>query len=188
MKSDFLRKLEEWQKIFPERRSLDWKNGRLENGYCKDCRLCCGPQGDDKPFPMALLDEQLAPDAAKHFYLLEPRVAYLGREGCKSLGKNGCLLPLKKRPPACGLFPIVLIDGRLYLYKRCPAAMLADAEEFAALASHAEKYLKSLGEHSARAISISVDPSELKEKYADLGIEIFSRGEKKESDERGQSS
>ena len=173
MKRDFLCKLEDWQKIFPESRALIWKNGRLENGYCQNCRLCCGPQGDDEPFPMALLDEQATPDAGEHFYLLEPRVAYLGREGCKSLGKNGCLLPPEKRPPACGLFPIVLIDGKLYLYKRCPSAMLAGSEKFATLAMSAEKYLKNLGEQSAREISISVEPGELKEKYLDLGIEIF---------------
>ncbi|MDE5833614.1 MAG: hypothetical protein K2H64_11690 [Desulfovibrio sp.] len=172
-KSVFLRNRAEWEKIFPLKRNVNWTGGKIENGYCADCRLCCGPQGDDDPFPMALLDEQTGPANALDFFMMDSHTACLGRDGCKSLGPAGCKLEQSRRPPACGLFPVVLIDGRLYFYKACPAVTLASSQELEALALKALKYLKNLPEKDCRRISISIPADEIAKKYIDTGLEVF---------------
>lgn len=172
-KRNFWTYLEKWQKVFPKKRKLAFKGMCLENDYCRDCRFCCGPQGDDEPFPMALLPNQLGPDNERDFFMLNANTAYLGKEGCKSLTPSGCRLPQNKRPVACGLFPIVLANGRLYLYLCCPAVILNTLADFATLAKEAENILRSFSKRELEHISITLAPDVLAEKYIDLGIQIF---------------
>ena len=49
-----------WKKRFPSPRTVTFADGVLVNEYCPDCRFCCGPQKEDIPFPMALLDSQIS--------------------------------------------------------------------------------------------------------------------------------
>ena len=44
MSKGFWDYLSHWQKVFPRRRAVSWREGWLQNGYCRDCRYCCGPQ------------------------------------------------------------------------------------------------------------------------------------------------
>lgn len=172
-KRDFLLTFEDWQKIFPEKRDLKWENDWLENDYCRDCRLCCGPQGDDEPFPMALTDAQIGPSNRRDFYMRDDSTALLGRAGCKSLEPGGCRLNKGARPLACGLFPLVLANGRLFLYKRCPAALFASPAEIESLTARAAEFLRGLPERDLRRISINLSDAVVAEKYEDLKISLF---------------
>ena len=67
--------LETWRELFPRKRALRWRGTWLQNGYCRDCRYCCGPQDSSVPFPMALLPSQIRPDLEKDFYLLDADTA-----------------------------------------------------------------------------------------------------------------
>ena len=171
--SIFSQNLEYWRKIFPEQREIKWRNDWLENAYCKGCRLCCGPQGNDKPYPMGLLDSQITPSVARDFYMLNAHTAYLGAEGCKSLSPNGCRLPKYRRPIACGLFPFALVKGKLYLYKACPGAALASMDKIKELTKKIGAYLRSLPDQDARRISIDLSDQEIADKYLDLDCVIF---------------
>lgn len=61
MSKGFWDYLSHWQKVFPRRRAVNWREGWLQNGYCRDCRYCCGPQDSNELFPMGLLPSSCAP-------------------------------------------------------------------------------------------------------------------------------
>lgn len=170
---DFWHYLKKWRSRFPTPRNLSWQNGLLKNGYCAECRYCCGPQGSDKPFPMHLLPRQIGPDTPDNFYLLDEQTASLDHRGCKSCTSHGCRLDFSKRPIACGLFPLVLANGRLYAYKICPATIFASLSELEALGQEAASWLRGLPDNDLRGISISLDPKKLSERYIDLDIRVF---------------
>lgn len=171
--SESIRRLfEKWRSQFPVPRKISFSAPTLDNPYCKDCRLCCGPQPEEQPFPMALLDSQIGPQTIDRFYMLDEHTASLDRRGCKALGACGCQLERGDRPPACNLFPFVIVDMRLYLYRVCPASMLSSKEEITASAGRASEWINSLPAADVRRISISRSPEDLKEKYLDLGISV----------------
>lgn len=179
-KNRFWSRLEKWQSIFKAPKNLSWHDeGWLENEYCGDCRYCCGPQGSDEPFPMALLPNQISARTPDDFYLLDKNTAYLGREGCKSETGKGCRLPRELRPVSCGLFPIVLANGRLYLYKTCPAVIFNSLDELCALAEKAAAWLAAFPLEELRHISLNLSSEKLAADYIDLGIEIFSAEDRK---------
>ena len=165
----YYRKL--WTGMFPSRLKVAFENGVLVNAYCSRCRFCCGPQAEERPFPMALLDRQISARTPDDFYLLDSRTASLDRRGCKSLGPGGCRLERPLRPLACGLFPLVLVNRRLYLYKICPASMLEPLETFQAMAAQVKAMLDALPAADVERISITRDPEDLKAKYLDLGLD-----------------
>jgi hypothetical protein len=77
MSKGFWDYLSHWQKVFPRRHAINWREGWLQNGYCRDCRYCCGPQDSNELFPMGLLPEQLRPGLANDFYLLNRDTAFM---------------------------------------------------------------------------------------------------------------
>ena len=169
----YYRKL--WTGMFPVRLKVALEDGVLVNDYCPQCRFCCGPQAEEKPFPMALLDRQISARTPDDFYLLDSRTASLDRRGCKSLGPSGCRLERPLRPLACGLFPLVLVNRRLYLYKICPASMLEPLESFREMAVRARDMLGALPAADVERISIARDPGDLKAKYLVLGLDVAGR-------------
>lgn len=170
---DFWNHLEKWQSLLSDHRSLNWENDWLENDWCKDCRHCCGPQGADSPFPMALLPDQLGPDTADNFYMLDANTACIGKNGCKAITPHGCKLSRREKPIACGLFPVVLINGKLYLYVMCPAVLAKPLAIFFELAKKIAVTLQKYTQKELLHISISLDCNELSEKYVDLHCAIF---------------
>ncbi len=161
-----------WKKRFPSPRTVTFADGVLVNEYCPDCRFCCGPQKEEKPFPMALLDSQISDQTPDNFYLLDKHTAALDRRGCKALTPSGCRLERKLRPVACNIFPIVLVNSRLYLYKVCPASLFLPKELFREIAVKVGRMLNGLSAHDVQRISITGDPSDLASKYEDLGISV----------------
>lgn len=172
---DFQHYLEKWRRIFTKTRTVAWRGNWLENDYCVDCRYCCGPQGSDEPFPMALLPGQIEPDNGKNFYLADASTACIGSLGCKSHTDHGCRLELAKRPLACGLFPLVLANGRLYAYKICPATIFSSLDELESLGTMAATWLKGLGPDNLHKISITLDSETIARRYIDLEITIFDK-------------
>lgn len=164
--------LTKWEKTFREPRALSWQPGLLANDYCRDCLLCCGPQGECEPFPMPLLPSQMRPGLENDFYLLDPLTPYIGAPGCKSETATGCRLPLAERPIACGLFPIVLANGGLYLYKMCPAVIFTPLSDLLQLASAAGQWLSQFDRQDRDRLSQKISPAILSEKYIDLGIKL----------------
>lgn len=162
-----------WRQLAAEGRKVRWEAERLENDWCADCKLCCGPQGDDELFPMALLPDQVGPDTAQKFYLLNESTAELGKKGCKSHSDRGCKLPIGERPVACGLFPLVLANGRMYLYLMCPAVLNGRLADFLDLARKAAEKLARLPLAELRHISIDLDLETLARKYVDMHIQVF---------------
>ncbi|MCX4309556.1 MAG: hypothetical protein OSJ28_04525 [Desulfovibrio sp.] len=179
-KNRFWNYLEKWRPVFTEKKVLDWRDGWLDNDYCADCLYCCGPQGTDEPFPMALLPGQISGRTPDDFYLLNKNTACLGKEGCKSETSKGCRLPRELRPVACGLFPIVLANGRLYLYKTCPAVVFNTLDELAMLAEKAAGWLANFPLDELRHISLNLSSEKLAADYIDLGIEVFPVSAKKQ--------
>lgn len=167
--------LEKWRPLASGCPAPVWQNGRLDNASCGQCRFCCGKQDNAEPFPMALLPEQLGPDNQDDFYMLDAHTAGLGAEGCKSASSSGCRLPVAKRPVACGLFPIVLVNGRLYLYQICPAVMFAPLDVFYRLAREVGDYLERFSIEDLRRISITLSDKILMDRYINLHIQIFDR-------------
>lgn len=159
--------------------SILWEKNWLKNGWCADCRYCCGPQGSDAPFPMALLPSQTGPDNERDFYMLAPGVAAIGAKGCKSDTDHGCRLPLEKKPVACGLFPLVLANGRLYLYQNCPASLAIPLYEFMAAAREAAKMLDQFSLKALRHLSIELTDKVLAEKYINMHVLLFDENGKR---------
>lgn len=165
---------EKWKKIFrPNQHELTWKGNWLENGYCKDCRYCCGPQDTTTPWPMAILPGQMRPNLEDDFYLLNFNTAYLAEKGCKSDTASGCRLSLAEKPVACGLFPLVLANGKIYLYQNCPAVLFTPPARFYGLALEAAKMLNNYELEDLRHISLDFDPETLADHFIDLHVRIF---------------
>lgn len=165
--------VQKWRQAFPEERRLRWENDWLQNEYCVDCRFCCGPQDSSLPFPMALSSSQVRNNAAARFHLLDCRTACLTTAGCKSDGPNGCTLDLPDKPLACGLFPIVLANGGLYLYQNCPAVVFTPLIRFLDIARKAAQRLEALTLDELRHISLWLTADKLAAGYIDLHIGIF---------------
>lgn len=173
MHKGFWHYLEIWRQRFPRRRALRWRDGWLQNGYCCDCRYCCGPQDSNEPFPMALLPGQLRPNLTDDFYLLNKDTAYLDARGCKSCTERGCRLPREQRPVACGLFPLVLANGDLYAYKTCPAVIFTPLDRLADLGLVAAHWLAEFSLTDLRHISLEISAPALAERYLSLSIGVF---------------
>lgn len=180
MPRGFWHYVDRWREIFPRKRRLSWRDNRLQNGYCRDCRYCCGPQDSLVPFPMALLPSQIRPDLNKDFYLLDSDTAYIGSQGCKSDTPHGCRLSLAQRPVACGLFPLVLVNGSIYLYKTCPAVLFTPLVRFADLGLEAARFLLGFNLTELRHISLDLPCETLAQNYIDLRISIFDANGKTE--------
>lgn len=159
-----------WAAVFPRPRELRFDRGIVRNAYCPDCRFCCGPQEEEEPFPMALLDSQVSERTPDDFFLLDAHTACLDRRGCKALGEHGCRLDNALRPVACNLFPYVLVDGRLYLYRVCPASMFLPNDLLASVGREVHAYLEGLPQKDRKRISIGRRREDLDEKYTDLGL------------------
>lgn len=173
----FWRNSEKWRKM--DQGALEWANGWLRNGNCADCKLCCGPQGiNDPPFPMPLLASQVSAETPDDFYLLDESTPYIGAQGCKSASPSGCRLSSEKKPIACRLFPLVLIEGKFYLYQNCPAVLFTPLLAFMELAEKAAEWLAEFPLEELRRLSISMPCETLSAKYIDLHIRIFECGEK----------
>ena len=105
-----------WQNHSWKNPTLLWKPGWIENGYCPECLLCCGPQKGDNALLMSLLPHQIHQGMEEIFYMHDETHALLDRRGCKALGEHGCRLERDQRPVACGFFPIVIINMDIYAY------------------------------------------------------------------------
>ncbi|MDR1776456.1 MAG: hypothetical protein LBR31_01330 [Desulfovibrio sp.] len=173
MQRNFHDYLAAWREIFPRPRKIRWAEGRLFNGYCKDCRYCCGPQDDPEPFPMALLPGQIRSDLAEDFYLLSGDTAYIGARGCKAVGPFGCRLEQAKRPVTCSLFPLVPANGGLYLYKICPAALFSPLVLWADMGRAVATWLAGFNAADLTRISLSLTEQRLAERYIYLDIRLF---------------
>ncbi len=122
---------------------------------------------------MPLLSRQLHADMEKDFYMLDGHTAYMDGRGCKACTPHGCGLPRQQRPLACGLFPFVLANGRLYAYKTCPAVLLTPMAELALPGLEAARWLTGFSLEDLRRLSLDVAAPVLAEKYISLGIQIF---------------
>lgn len=151
-----------------------WTEGRLDNGYCAECRHCCGPQPEgDAPYPMPLLPSQLRPDLAEDFHLLSPSVACLDQRGCKALTPAGCRLARSQRPPSCNLFPLILHEGALYFYQACPAVLFATLDDLLRIGESAARDLPRLyTPDELRAISAPLAPETLVHKCISLDVRV----------------
>ena len=161
---------ERWAKIFPHHMDMRLCGQVVQNPYCPKCRFCCGPQEETTPFPMALLDSQVSQRTAGDFYLLDSHTAALDKRGCRALGPKGCKLDNTLRPIACNIFPYVLVNGRLYLYRVCPASMFMKKDALLSLGKEVHVCLAALPEVDRARISITREESDLAEKYLDLGL------------------
>lgn len=165
--------VERWRAIFKDKRAVRWGKNWLENDYCRDCRFCCGPQDSAAPFPMALLPSQIAPGNAENFHMLDNSTAYLGKNGCRSATVHGCRLTPRQKPVACGLFPIVLVNGGLYLYQNCPAVVFTPLVQFLDIAKKAVKMLLQLPSEDLAHVSIWLNDDVLASSYLDLRIRLL---------------
>ncbi|SDF67681.1 hypothetical protein [Desulfovibrio legallii] len=172
MDTRFWAYLEEWRRRFPRRRKLAWREGWLENGYCADCCYCCGPQDSNEPFPMGLLPGQLRPGMAEDFYLLNADTAYMDARGCRACTAHGCRLPRPQRPVACGLFPLVLNAGGMYVYRTCPAVLFTPLNELAELGRQAARWLQGFPRRDLEHIALNLPEAVLAERYISLSLPV----------------
>ena len=164
-----------WRRCFPEPRRVAFSAGSLINEYCPACGFCCGPQEEELPFPLPLLDGQISDRTPEDFYLLDPRTACLDRRGCKALGAEGCRLPRPLRPVACNIFPVVLVGRKLYLYRICPAVMLTPEATILEIARQARDYLNGFSQGELDRLAIARPAEDLAAKYRDLGLSVRGR-------------
>ncbi|MDR2744506.1 MAG: hypothetical protein LBB66_04835 [Desulfovibrio sp.] len=169
---DFQYYLNLWRRSFPRRRKLLWRDIWLLNGYCRDCRYCCGPQDNPEPFPMALLPRQVRPDLGEDFYLFADDMAYIADRGCKAHGGRGCRLARERRPVACCLFPLVLANGGLYLYKTCPAVIFTPLADLFDAGRSAATWLAGFSPAELSHISLSLPAQTLAKRYIYLDIAV----------------
>lgn len=162
-----------WQKVQWVKPTVAWAAGYLENGFCPQCQLCCGPQPGDEPFPMALLPSQIHPDIEQVFYMYDENHASLDARGCKALGPRGCLEPRENRPPACGLFPLVMSSGHLYLYAVCPASLMIPLGTWFNLGQEAQVWLKQFPLNILQHLDITLPDDITKDRYIDLHLQIW---------------
>lgn len=167
---DYVKK---WREIFNDVRSLQWDKSWIKNDYCKDCRFCCGKQDSDTPFPMPLLPGQMRPGLKRDFHLLDSLTPYLGAAGCLSCTNSGCRLDSVQKPVACGLFPIVLVNGSLYLYENCPAVIFSPLIRFFELSQSVANMLAKLDITDLRRLSLWLTADILSRNYIDLRVKIF---------------
>lgn len=169
---------ERWRKVFRENRPVEWEKYWIENSFCQDCKFCCGPQDSDVPFPMPLLVKQHREKLEEDFHLLDSLTPYLAAAGCKSCGDKGCRLKLDEKPLACGFFPIVLANGRLYLYKNCPAIIFSPLMRFMELGRKVADYLLNFDISELKRLSLWLNCDTLSRSYIDLRIGLFHEGKK----------
>ncbi len=167
-------RIREWKRSFPRERDVAVSEGVLLNDYCRDCLFCCGPQpADDEPFPMKLLDRQISGDTPRRFHMLDEHTACLDSRGCLALGKGGCCLERPLRPVACNLFPFVVIDLRLYLYRRCPVSVLLPPAKKKSLARALALWLRNcMAPADLLRISLHVRAQDLKRAYEDMRLPL----------------
>lgn len=122
---------------------------------------------------MPLLPGQVNAHTPEDFYLLDEATPYIGPQGCKSASASGCRLPPEKKPVACGLFPLVLINGKIYLYQNCPAVLFTPLARFLELAEYAAERLAAYSLADLRRLSLSMPCETLAAKYIDLHITVF---------------
>ena len=161
-----------WHRRFPEPRRVVWQNGTLVNDYCPDCALCCGPQAESEPFPMALLDRQISARTSEDFYLLDAHTVSLDQRGCKALGQSGCRQPRQLRPVACNLFPVVLVNRELFLYRRCPASVLIPETAWQDMALRIQDWLNAMPPADINRISMTRRPEDLAARYQNLHLSV----------------
>lgn len=171
--SGFWNYVAKWRQTFGDNRAINWENSWIKNDFCKDCRFCCGAQDSSYPFPMPLLARQLRPGLELDFHLLDASTPYLGASGCRSLAQTGCRLALDQKPLVCGLFPIVLVNGALYLYQNCPAVIFSPLIRFLELARPAAQMLAKLDLPDLRKLSLWLTDDLLARSYIDLRITLF---------------
>ncbi len=164
--------LKRWRVVFPRRRSVAWRGSWLSNGYCSDCRLCCGPQEEAEPFPMKLLPHQLGPNLEQDFYLLDAETACLDNRGCRACTDYGCRLPRGRRPVACGLFPFVLNGDALMLYQRCPASLFTPLSRLESVGRKAAHWLSGFSPRDRTHIALNLPSTVLADRYIDLHIRV----------------
>ena len=174
MKKALLDQLTEWAGTRFSQPTVRFVDNYLDNGFCAQCCLCCGPQIGDAPYPMALLESQVTAKTPETFYLLDARTACLDERGCKALGPKGCTLSRPERPPACGLFPLVVMDGALYLYRICPASLFIPMVTWLSIAQKARDWLLGLPLADQKRISIHLPNDLLLERYSPLYLRLFS--------------
>jgi hypothetical protein len=171
------RLLARWRTVFHGPRELAWQGRWLDNGYCRDCRYCCGPQETDEPYPMALLPSQQGPEAELRFHLLSPDTAYLDGRGCKSATPTGCGLPRDARPVACNLFPLALVNGEMHLYRNCPVTWLVALARTRDIARNAARWLSGMPPSDLHCVDRTLPPQAAALQYIPLGIRIRSVSE-----------
>lgn len=164
---------ERWSAVFSRPRDVIWDKNWIKNDYCADCRYCCGPQDSDYPFPMPLLEKQDREGLEKDFHLLDRLTPYLGGAGCRSLKAGGCGLCRERKPIACGLFPIVLANGGLYLYQNCPSVLFTPLIRFLGLAREAANMLCELDLAELRRLSLWLTSEQLARSYINLRVRLF---------------
>ena len=172
MKKDIWHYLRLWRQCFPHRRKLAWRASWLQNGYCRDCRYCCGPQDSPTPYPMRLLPHQVGPETGQYLYLSDTHTAILDQCGCKALGPRGCSLERSLRPVACGLFPLVPTTAGLFLYKTCPAVLLTPLAQWLDLAREAGTFLDAMPPEHLQRICLTIPIEELAESHISLHIPL----------------
>lgn len=168
-----------WGAVFDGQRSVEWDGDWIKNGYCRDCRYCCGPQDSDHPFPMPLLAAQGREGLEQDFHLLDSLTPYLAAEGCRSLSRTGCRLSPGQKPLACGFFPVVLVNGALYLYQNCPSVLFSPLILFMELARKAASMLIELDIAELRRLSLWLTVDVLSRSYINLRIRLFDEHGKK---------
>ncbi|MDR3363255.1 MAG: hypothetical protein LBO64_10540 [Desulfovibrio sp.] len=175
MTKDFWHYAAVWRARFSRRRRLQWRGNWLQNGYCRDCRYCCGPQDSDEPYYMALMPDQIRPDLDEDFYLFNSDTAYMDARGCKSATQRGCRLDRSKRPHACGIFPLVPANGGLYLYKICPAVLFTPLITFAEIGLEAARWLAEFNPADLGHISLNLSSETLARGYISLDVRVISK-------------
>ncbi|MBQ7607150.1 MAG: hypothetical protein IJU76_04185 [Desulfovibrionaceae bacterium] len=161
-------------------RTIAWSNphlsytgdGHIDNGFCQDCKRCCAPQIGDPPYPMPLLASQCAAGAADALYMMDKETAVLDERGCKALGENGCTLERALRPKSCGLFPIVLMEGWLFLYTLCPASLLVPFMTWFGLAQSVAQWLAALSADDLARLSLAI-PDDAINRFTPFHLRIF---------------
>ncbi len=121
---------------------------------------------------MPLLPSQCAAGADQVLYMMDAETAVLDERGCKALGKDGCSIAHALRPVACGLFPIVLMEGWLYLYTLCPASLLVPFMTWFSMAESVAGWLKALPADDCARLSLIV-PQDAINRFIPFHLQIF---------------